>query len=455
MLNKILITISAVLFCSRLILASDQTDNIHQYTLTNGLDVIVIENATVPLVTIEIDVRNGAFTESPEYDGLSHLFEHMFFKANGSIPNQESFLERTRELGMTFKATTSEERVNFSFTILKDSLEAGLAFMKAAITTPLFLKEELERERWVVIDEYDRNESNPIFHLNQEVSKKLWYKFYSRKNPIGSRDVILTADADKMRTIQQKYYIPNNSALLVAGDVKHERVFKLAQEYFSDWQKRPDPFLEDTIPFHPQLEKNETIIVEQPVNAVTIMLCWQGPSVSINTKATYAADVYTYIMNQNSKFPRILVSSGLFTSISFSYQTLDHKGPIKIIATTTAEKFWQAKRALFEELKYLLDRDYFTDEQIEYAKSNLEAREKYTWERPSTYVQSVGFWWTITGGLEYYLNYIENIKKVTRGDISKFVKKYIQNGSYVMGILVSSEDKETLGLNLRNLYAEQ
>jgi len=178
MLKKFLITFSAVLFCSRLISASDQTENIHQITLENGLDVIVIENATVPLVTIEIDVRNGAFTEPPEYDGLSHFFEHMFFKANGSIPNQQKFLERTRELGMTFNATTSEERVNYSFTILKDSLKAGLEFMKAAITTPLFLKEELERERLVVIDEYDRNESNPIFHLNQEVNKKLWYKYY-------------------------------------------------------------------------------------------------------------------------------------------------------------------------------------------------------------------------------------------------------------------------------------
>ncbi|MCH8871803.1 insulinase family protein [candidate division KSB1 bacterium] len=455
MLKKFLITFSAVLFCSRLISASDQTEKIHQTTLKNGLNVIVIENATVPLVTIEIDVRNGAFTEPPEYDGLSHFFEHMFFKANGSIPNQQRFLERTRELGMTFNATTSEERVNYSFTILKDSLEAGLEFMKAAITTPLFLEEELERERLVVIDEYDRNESNPIFHLNQEVNKKLWYKYYSRKNPIGSREVILAADPDKMRVIQKKYYIPNNSALLVAGDVKHERVFKSAQEYFSDWQKRPDPFLEDEIPFHPQLEKSETVIVEQPVNAVTIKLGWQGPSVSINTKATYVADVYTYIMNRNSKFPRILVSSGLFTSVLFSYQTLDQKGPITILATTTAEKFWQAKRALFEELKYLLDRDYFTDEQIEYAKSNLEARQKYAWERPSTYVQSVGFWWSVTGGLEYYLNYIENIKKVTREDISGFVKKYIQEGYYVMGVLVSPEDKEKIGLNLRNLYAEQ
>lgn len=446
MLKKITFTVSVIVICSRLAWSSDQISDIHQTTLANGLDVIVIENATVPLVTIEIDVRNGAFTEPPEYDGLSHLFEHMFFKANESIPNQERFLKRTHELGMTFKATTSEERVNFSFTILNDSLEAGLEFMKAAITTPLFLKEELERERLVVIDEYDRNESNPIFHLNRAVNKKLWYKFYSRKNPIGSREVILSADADKMRKIQQKYYIPNNSALLVAGDVNHEMVFKLAQKCFGDWAKKPDPFLKDAIPFHPQLEKSETVIVEQPVNAVTIMLRWQGPSVSINTEATYAADVFTFIMNRNSKFPRILVSSGLFTRVSFSYQTLDQKGPITILATTTAEKFRHAKRALFEELKYLLDQDYFTDEQIDFAKTNLEVREKFSWERPSLYVQSVGFWWSVTSGLDYYLSYIENIKKVTREDISEFVKKYIQDGHYVMGILVSPEDKKKLEL---------
>ena len=67
--------------------------------LENGLEVIVIENHSVPLVTVELDVKNGAYTESPEYDGLSHLYEHMFFKANAKIPSQEAYMERIRELG--------------------------------------------------------------------------------------------------------------------------------------------------------------------------------------------------------------------------------------------------------------------------------------------------------------------------------------------------------------------
>lgn len=420
-------------------------DKVHQKTLANGLDVIAIENATVPLVTIEIDVRNGAFTEPPEFDGLSHLFEHMFFKANGSIPDQERFLERTGELGIAFNATTSEERVNYSFTVTKENLRPAMALMHAAITTPLFLQAELERERLVVIDEYDRNESDPLFHLHRAVNQRVWSTYFSRKNTIGSREVILTAQPDDMRAIQKKYYIPNNSALLVAGDIEHDEVFAIAEEYFSTWERGPDPFAGDAVPFHPSLEENQTVIVEQDVNAVTIMLRWQGPSVEINTKTTYAADVFSVIMNRNSKLPRILVSSGLFSQISFSYLTLAQKGPITLLATTTAKKFQQAKSALFEELRYLVDPEYFTAEQIDYAKAKLAVREIYDWERPSTYVQSVGFWWSVAG-LDYYFNYQDNIKKVTREDLANFGKKYIQDAPYVMGILVSAADRSKLNL---------
>ena len=73
---------------------------IRDTTLANGLHVIVIESHAVPLVTVELDVKNGSYTESPEYNGLSHLYEHMFFKANRTIPSQERYLQRLRELGL-------------------------------------------------------------------------------------------------------------------------------------------------------------------------------------------------------------------------------------------------------------------------------------------------------------------------------------------------------------------
>src|SRR5688500_4472158 len=87
----------------------------HYQKLDNGLEVVVIENHKVPLVTIEMAVKNGAYTEGPEFSGLSHLFEHMFFKANRDYPDQEKFIARADEMGAIWNGTTNVERVNYYF----------------------------------------------------------------------------------------------------------------------------------------------------------------------------------------------------------------------------------------------------------------------------------------------------------------------------------------------------
>jgi zinc protease len=424
-----------------------QKYNVYQDELDNGLDIIAIENSTVPLVTIEIDVRNGAYTESPEYDGLSHLYEHMFFKANASMPNQEQYLQRTRELGMVWNGTTSQERVNYYFTIPRDSLEEGLEFMKAAITTPLFLQEELERERPVVTGELDRAESSPFFHLGREIDKKLWFKYLSRKNVLGDRQVILTTDQNKMQTIQKRYYIPNNSALLVSGDVQHQQIFKLARQYFSDWKKGDDPFKLYPVPEHPPLNQSDTVIVEKPVNAITMQINLQGPSISKDPKATYAADVFSYILGQNnSEFQKQLVESGLCSRANIGYYTQDHTGPITISCQTSAEKFTAARTAIFNEIDKFTNPQYISNDQIEYAKTQLEIDQMYSQESPSQFIHTFGFWWAVSNGSDYYLNYVDNLKKITRQDMDEYVSKYIQDQPYIMGILISAEDRKKLSM---------
>ena len=253
-----------------------QKYQIYQKALSNGLDVIVVHNPSVPLVTVEVDVHNGAYTEPPEYYGLSHLYEHMFFKANKAIPSQEKYLERLRELGASWNGTTGDEQVNYFFTVPRDSLIPALVFMYNAITGPLFLQEELVKERPVVTGEYDRAESSPFFLLNRAVDKQVWWKYYTRKNALGERDVILTATTAKMQTIQNRYYVPNNAALILAGDITPEEGFRLAEEYFASWKRGADPFVANPVPEHPAIQKTETTVVEAPVNAVTTMMRWQG-----------------------------------------------------------------------------------------------------------------------------------------------------------------------------------
>ena len=92
---------------------------------------------------------------------------------------------------------------------------------------------------------------------NKEMNDRLYYKFPSRKQPLGNRQTVSTATTAMMRLIQGRYYVPNNSALVITGDVKATDVHQMAQEFFGDWPRREkDPFVEFPMVDHPPLQNS-------------------------------------------------------------------------------------------------------------------------------------------------------------------------------------------------------
>ena len=297
--------------------------NYYWQKLDNGLEVVVIENHKVPLATIEIAVKNGAYTEGPEYSGLSHLFEHMFFKANRDYPDQEKFLKRTQELGAFWNGTTGDERVNYFFTFDKDSLEPGLKFMNAAIRFPIYREEDMQKERPVVDGEFQRGESDPGFQLWLETNKRVWGDLFTRKNPIGDHEIINTATPEKMMIIKDKYYVPNNSLLVVCGDVNPDQAFSLAKKIYGDWKPADmDPQLKYPIPEFKPIAKTDYFIKESSIaKTPSIMLIWEGPDTRNDSIGTLAADVFSQILRLNSsKWQQALIDKGLASSAFVNYK---------------------------------------------------------------------------------------------------------------------------------------
>jgi len=239
-------------------------------TLPNGLEVLVVEVPGSPLATVEIAVRNGSMTEPPETNGLSHLYEHMFFKANAVIADQEAYLARARELGLRWNGNTNTERVNYYFTTTTDHFADAMAFMRDAAVGIKFDPGEFEKERVVVTGELDRNESNPYYHLFHETAKRVWWKYPSRKDPLGNRKTVLAATIEQMRAIQRRYYVPNNSALIVTGGVRAGEVFAQAERLYAGWKPtRQRPLEKYPLVKHPPIRRTELVLVEQPVRTVT------------------------------------------------------------------------------------------------------------------------------------------------------------------------------------------
>ncbi|KXK00136.1 MAG: putative Zn-dependent peptidase [Acidobacteria bacterium OLB17] len=350
-------------------------------TLANGLEVIVYPDSSVPLVTVELAVRNGSFTEPPEFNGLSHLYEHMFFKPNKAIAiyrcdlsqkfgneayfsqqncaetlklrsqvGDVAYLSDLDKTGIVRNGSTQEEYVNYYYTATSKHFETLLHALRDSMLYPVFDENEFRQEIQVVLGEIDRQESQPGYHMQTAMMDALFYKYPSRKRPGGTRETVATATTDKMRTIQARYYVPNNSALVITGDVKPNDAFALAERLFGVWKKGDDPFVKYPLVEHPPLPKSVSKFVMQDVDNVFIQLGWQGPSIGKDNASTYAADVFSGIVGQpDSKFQRALVDAGLAVSVDVHYYTQRNVGPIRITLVTTPAKAKEAVAALYRE----------------------------------------------------------------------------------------------------------
>lgn len=456
-------------------------------TLPNGLEVIVLPDSGVPIVTVELAVRNGSFTEPPELNGLSHLYEHMFFKTNqaaylvqceeliksgrtnpicdGPLKAKKqigdvSYLRNIETLGISYNGSTREEVVNYYFTTTSPYLSTAVRVINDAVRFPQFDENEFAQEKEVVIGELDRNESNPYYYLSREITDKLFYKYPTRKNPGGTRKTVSAATTDQMRIIQSRYYFPNNAALIVTGDVKPDEVFKIVEKTMGSWERRPvDPFKEFPLVEHPPLIKSEAVIIEKNTGEETqsteqnvfIQVGWHGPSIGKDDKSTYAADVFSYILSQpDSRFQRNLVDSGLASAASINYYTQRNVGPITLFLITTPDKAKAALKAAYAELARFDQPGYFTDDELENSKTILESNDLFDREKSSEYAHTLGFWWSSTG-IEYFRGYQKNLRATSREDINRYVTTYIKGKNHVAITLLSPEARAKANLTDQDL----
>jgi zinc protease len=313
-----------------------------------------------------------------------------------------------------------------------------MVFMRDAIMTPEFNATELEKERVVVTGEMDRAESSPFFLWNREVEQRVWYQYPSRKDPLGSRQTVLTATPEMLRTIQERYYVPNNSVLVVTGDVTAADMFQQADTLCSGWKRGPDPFIKYPLVAHPKLKKSSVVVVEKEVPTLFGKLVWHGPStVAAELDATYAADAFgTAIAEPTSRFQKALVESGKCVGASLGWFTQRNVGPITLMFSASPAKIDACIEGIFVELEAMGQPGYVTAEELAAAGNTLEIDKIKEREQPSQFAHILTFWWA-SAGLDYYEGYVENAKKVTPEDTTKFVNTYMTNKPFVFGALTS------------------
>jgi zinc protease len=406
-------------------------------TLPNGLEVIVAPSGSVPLVTVEVVVRNGAFTQlTPEEEGLPHLLEHMLFKS------EKSFLERASEMGGISNGTTGAEAVTYHITVPAEHLDEAMSLMSDLVRDPRFEEDDLEQERGVVRGELEQASTDPFQVFAYYERLFLWGDASPRKSPGGSLVTLAQATVGLLDRYYRRFYVPNNAALIVSGRVDPGRAFESAERRFSRWESGADPFAALDLPPIPPLGGDTVFVVPHQASGITFSVVWHGPSAREDPRGTVVAQVLAAVGNSSlGPFQRALVDPGLFQEVAFSFEPLNHVGPLRLVARTMPEKLPEAAHELRDLLGRLGTPAFISAADLETAKAALRVDRALQEEEIPSVAHQLATDWSISG-VEAYRGYDAAVRAVTLDDLHAFATRYLEAGHRAVGMLVAQETVE-------------
>ena len=189
-----------------------------------------------------------------------------------------------------------------------------------------------------------------------------------------------------------------SAAKLRASKPIDPKPLRKTAQLFRDWKAGPDPFAGQPIPPVVPRRTSSAILVADNVPDVTIRIVLQGPSVASDTAATYAADLLFDLLNApTSAFQRRMVRNGAFQSVTGTYVTLNHTGPIEFVGKTTPGRAREALLALVGELDDLGSLAGITEEDLAIARKRHRVRGALTAERTAMLAPLIAYWWSSAG----------------------------------------------------------
>ena len=215
-------------------LAQAQKVAFTEYDLPNGLHVILHQDKTAPVVAVSVMYHVGSKNEQTNRTGFAHFFEHLLFEGSENIKRGE-FMKIVSSNGGQNNANTTQDRTFYYEVFPSNQLETGLWLESERMLHPIINEIGVKTQNEVVKEEKRlRVDNQPYGNFLSEVMKRLFTKHPYNWVPIGSMADLDAATLSEFIAFNKKYYIPNNAALVIAGDIDIDKTKKLVTQYFAE-----------------------------------------------------------------------------------------------------------------------------------------------------------------------------------------------------------------------------
>ena len=343
------------------------------FVLENGLNVYLIRDNALPIVTANLWFNVGSKDEQAGRTGFAHLFEHLMFMGTDAVPDIDILLESG---GGSNNASTREEVTNY-YTVAPENMLEMVLYIEAdrfAHLDRAMTQEKLDKQRDVVLNERRQSYENQPYG-------KLWLEMPEAMYPvghpyahsvIGSVEDLKAATVDDVVSFFRTYYVPSNVTLVVAGDFEPEKARAWVEKYFSMVESRPKPpVVEVPQMTHPVKSR---VVIEDDVQTPRLTLVWHSPA--FMTPGDAELDIFSSILckGQNSRLVnRLVYEKQLASSVSCAQMSgsasmfLIDAMPVDGVSIDVLEK------EIVEEIDAIL-KDGVTVAEFEQTKNGIETQ---------------------------------------------------------------------------------
>jgi zinc protease len=399
-----------------------------KYKLSNGLEIILFQNNTLPFTAVNIWYKAGSANEVKGKTGLAHLFEHMMFQGSKNVPKEMHF-KYIQEAGGTLNASTSFDRTNYFEKIPSNDLE--LALWLESDRMGFFLEAldqvKLDNQKSVVLNERLERYDNQPYGLAWE---KLISNLYPENHPynwptIGYYNDIESYTLDDVRSFFQQHYSPANATIVIAGNFEVNKIKSLVEKYFIEIKNNSTPTVINSKPS--QLNQNKFLLFEDKVNLERIYIAWHSQSAFGPDDA--ALDILSDLLtgSKNARLTKKLVYElELVQDVNTMQFSGKYGGHFMIVATAKPGKSLdEIKKIILNEISILAEETISTRE-LERSKNVIKSNFIYSLQNIDTIADTLNLYNFYLGEPNSFNFDLNRYNSVSDEDIKQIVKKYFQ-----------------------------
>lgn len=414
-------------------LGASAEGSVQEYFLDNGMQVLIKEVHTTPVVAVQLFVKAGTRWEYPGISGISHWVEHMCYRGTEDYTD-EQMNTLLSSVGADVNGYTDNDMTCYHQTLPSQYLELALQIEASRLARCTFDPQLVEKERTVVISELEGDENRPEDLLYKDLLSQAFTIHPYQFPTIGFRNELIKMTRDDLYNYYKEYYIPNNATLVIVGDVDGTSTLELIKKYFDDIPSGPTPRQVSSV--EPAQNGERRFVINGQGTTSYLLMAFHQPSFS--DKDIYAMYVVDSLFSsgtgreKGSRLKLALVESGLCSSLA-TYLEVCRDPNLFFIQANANEgvSLQQVEDTICQELKHLAT-EPISNKELEKAKNQVMASYVYQNESISGQAQTLGRY-ACMGDWRFTETFFDNIKKVTVKQVATLAKKVLSLDNMTVG----------------------